>query len=660
MLKELNMSVGQRVSLLKAIQSHKNGGNDASGADDYESYYEGIRGGRGRSASITSVDDSVVENIARELSRLHSELSKLKTDLTPVWLLVKEYKQFQSKTDPRAKGSASPLADNKSGKSPSSILTSSSSKYLGGTSDSPTTSSKSGFLSSASPTPETGTIRIYFGSEKSNHKTFRVTTADACSKILPAVLKKNKVEEPWQLFALNIKFLTQERKLNDDEYPLELFNRLNDGTRGPIFILKRKDSSPYSMPSSLTPSSSLSSTSANKRASSGKSGKLPRTSTVSKRTSNTSPMSVVLGTNEAIAILPYTANMDDEFNVEVGDRFIILKRFQNWFLVRRKGDPVVKGVKGLVPSGCLRVGETTTTNSNADNNTASTPTTSTSSGPPLRGTVLYDYKAGSSTELSVKKGDGILIYKKADHWLYAESAGDQQKGWVPESYVSIKKGSFSETPGEFEKKLASKASMLELEDKTSALTSSLLSSSSSSTVPTLTSQTSALSKLSGLLDSINMNFVDDDTTSDAGNTNTLSRATSNASVSDSQTGREAALTKMLDGIKSSLEKWMEHAQEAENQTPSSGMSEKVDHLVGSMKFVNILADRVHVISASKDRDDIFAKLKVVAEECVRYTKRSLVSTNVSPVEFFRAKDVDGQDSEERVFLSLSAAVRILM
>jgi hypothetical protein len=217
---------------------------------------------------------------------------------------------------------------------------------------------------------------------------------------------------------------------------------MNDGTRGPIFILKRKDSS-SSVPASLTSSSS------NKRASN---GKLHKASS-SKRASHLNPLSVPLASNEAIATLSYVADKDDEFNVEVGDRFIILKKTPNWFLVRRKGDPVVKGVQGWVPSGCLRIG--TSGNEKANDKEPSTPTSSTGTGSPVRGTVLYDYKAGTSSELSVKKGESILIYRKADHWLYAENM-EQIKGWVPETYVSVKKSSFSEGATDLDVSLVSR------------------------------------------------------------------------------------------------------------------------------------------------------------------------------------------------------------
>jgi hypothetical protein len=119
---------------------------------------------------------------------------------------------------------------------------------------------------------------------------------------------------------------------------------------------------------------------------------------------------------------------------------------------------------------------------------------------------------------------------------------------------------------------------------------------------------------------------------------------------------------MLEGIKSTIEKWLEHAQEAISTTePSSDLKlDKVDHLSSSMKFVTILSDRVHVISASPERDEIFTKLRVVAEECVQYTQRSMVHNGLSAAEFFRLANDGSNQSEDRVFMALSDAVKILM
>ncbi|KAF9262808.1 hypothetical protein L218DRAFT_866898, partial [Marasmius fiardii PR-910] len=60
----------------------------------------------------------------------------------------------------------------------------------------------------------------------------------------------------------------------------------------------------------------------------------------------------------AIAIYPYMAEQSDEFDVTVGDTFIIISRARGWWVVQRnrQGTGVVKAdfsKQGWVPAGCL-------------------------------------------------------------------------------------------------------------------------------------------------------------------------------------------------------------------------------------------------------------------------------------------------------------------
>ena len=51
------------------------------------------------------------------------------------------------------------------------------------------------------------------------------------------------------------------------------------------------------------------------------------------------------------------------------------------------------------------------------------------------GDVLYDYTAEGANELSISKGDRLVIYNRHQHWLLADYAGT--RGWVPSCYVAI-------------------------------------------------------------------------------------------------------------------------------------------------------------------------------------------------------------------------------
>lgn len=87
-------------------------------------------------------------------------------------------------------------------------------------------------------------------------KSFRVTLEDPCWKVLPAALKKYKINDDWKLYALFICFgntgmlptvawpssLTQadepERCLSYDEKPLMLFQKLKESGQKPVFMLR--------------------------------------------------------------------------------------------------------------------------------------------------------------------------------------------------------------------------------------------------------------------------------------------------------------------------------------------------------------------------------------------------------------------------------------
>lgn len=62
------------------------------------------------------------------------------------------------------------------------------------------------------------------------------------------------------------------------------------------------------------------------------------------------------GLGYALAIYPYMADRDDEFDVNVGDTFVILNKTKGWWVVHRdtsatKASDIVRS--GWVPQGCL-------------------------------------------------------------------------------------------------------------------------------------------------------------------------------------------------------------------------------------------------------------------------------------------------------------------
>ena len=99
-------------------------------------------------------------------------------------------------------------------------------------------------------------------------KSFRVTLEDPCWKVLPAALKKYKINDDWKLYALFICFGNTgklstsrtsralghvradvaERCLSYDEKPLLLFQKLKEGGQKPVFMLRHIVCLPSSSP----------------------------------------------------------------------------------------------------------------------------------------------------------------------------------------------------------------------------------------------------------------------------------------------------------------------------------------------------------------------------------------------------------------------------
>lgn len=135
----------------------------------------------------------------------------------------------------------------------------------------------------------------------------------------------------------------------------------------------------------------------------------------------------------AVAIYPYMAEQDDEFDVVVGDTFVILSRARGWWIVQH--DPTGSGIvepdkQGWVPAGCLletnvpvasAIAEATAAkgSSTSDGGASKTPILplsiiSTS----FPGIALMDYTKKGDEELDLVKDDSLRVFKRYNHWSY--------------------------------------------------------------------------------------------------------------------------------------------------------------------------------------------------------------------------------------------------
>ncbi|KAF8817501.1 hypothetical protein BYT27DRAFT_7074375 [Phlegmacium glaucopus] len=386
-------------------------------------------------------------------------------------------------------------------------------------------------------------------------KSFKVSLEDPTWKVLPAALKKYRINnDSWQNYAMFICYGSPsnriERCLSYDEKPLLLFQKLKDAKKNPVFMLKhikdirspiavahqkhaaRKASSvishdaaaainptqghqktastsrpghrppklevqDFSASTPMNPSSqprwpeggaSLDPTREDGTMIPGSAttqiSQFPTSSAISSSTligtnptghdptklkpgnADTEPTSGVSSAREtpvpsngvsyAVAIYPYMAEQDDEFDVVVGDTFVILSRARGWWVVQR--DPTGSGIvdtdivkQGWVPAGCLL--ETNVPVASAIAEATAAKNGSTSGSPPetpitktpilplsiistsFPGVALMDYNKKGEEELDLVKDDALRVFKRYNHWSYAVKEVGGDRGWVPSWFI---------------------------------------------------------------------------------------------------------------------------------------------------------------------------------------------------------------------------------
>ncbi|TFK74933.1 hypothetical protein BDN72DRAFT_600023 [Pluteus cervinus] len=398
---------------------------------------------------------------------------------------------------------------------------------------------------SQSPSPSQATPKPQQKQETGdNFRSFKVSLEDPTWKVLPAALKKYRINnDTWQNYAMFICYGAPgnrvERCLSYDEKPLLLFQKLKDAKKNPVFMLKhikdirspiavaqqkhaaRKASSIMTTDTSITtatqghnksasrvlnrppklevqdlstptaaltgvnphlgwPEPGVMSPSVEHRdelglPSSTPSG--PLSANPSSAISNghdrlreaastefgdhgnqsfhSKEATIAGGVSYAVAIYPYMAEHEDEFDVVVGDTFVILSRRRGWWIVQR--DPNGTGVietdiskQGWVPAGCLletnvpvasAIAEATAAKTGPNSTPPQTPASKTPILPlsiistSFPGIALMDYKKKGEEELDLAKDDALRVFKKYNHWSYAVKEDGGDRGWVPSWFI---------------------------------------------------------------------------------------------------------------------------------------------------------------------------------------------------------------------------------
>ncbi|KAG8678610.1 Adaptor for signal transduction [Ceratobasidium sp. 394] len=162
----------------------------------------------------------------------------------------------------------------------------------------------------------------------------------------------------------------------------------------------------------------------------------------------------------AIAIYPYMAELDDEFDVSVHDAFIIIGRAKGWWIVQRDspGTGILEesAKHSWVPAGCLL--ETSVPPATAVSEAVGRPITdygatdyrpimpihltSTS----FSGVALRTYHVKGDEELELMKDEYVRVFKRYNHWSYAVKESNGERGWVPSWFIGKVSGASPATP----------------------------------------------------------------------------------------------------------------------------------------------------------------------------------------------------------------------
>ncbi|KAF9125241.1 Adaptor for signal transduction [Mortierella sp. 14UC] len=541
-LKDLSIwEVGKRLLILKAIYQLKISYGISLEAGDYVPP---------TAASLKSVEqavhekDNTIQHLVREVERMSKDMTKLKDE---IWVLQKDQKVISKRTplpEPSPVyskfGTNSQAASPASSSSSSTMLSASQSAHAANTtlppqspihashannaqSRSPVYSSDSGFHSVPSSPHSPGDIRGRGGSTADTHeegkaigspgvdgagaikvygqkpssvrerdpvdafKSFRISQDDPCHKVLPAALKKYKINDDWRQYALFICYGNTERILTYNDKPLLLMKQLKEKKENPVFMLKhikqmkspaasastlpilhppRKSSDLLNKelplpPEALSGSSGLSAgngsssgnslspstltnghqsslvrsgTTSSMRTSSKTAATTPSTSASQNQTPNSNHTKTESSASSTIgaAVGPKPENYVQE-TVEASGMAVALYEWEakrDDELNVKVGDVFKIKSKGhgwWVVQRDEEIGwipASILSESSSEDGYFS-----------AEGVAIFDFTKTGPNELSIKTGDKLKIFRRHQHWLLATCEG--QRGWVPSWFVNL-------------------------------------------------------------------------------------------------------------------------------------------------------------------------------------------------------------------------------
>ncbi|KAF9083845.1 Adaptor for signal transduction [Mortierella sp. AD031] len=457
-LKDLSIwEVGKRLLILKAIYQLKVSYGISLEAGDYVP------------------PNNTIQHLVREVERMSKDLTKLKDEL---WIMQKDQKPL-----PEPSPAYSKFAQNgQASSSSSSMLSASQSAHGSNTghppqspihashatssSRSPIYSTDSGFHSVPSSPHSPGDIRGRGGSSMDTHeqdgkaigspgvdgagaikvygqkpsnardpvdafKSFRISQDDPCHKVLPAALKKYKINDDWRQYALFICYGNTERILTYNDKPLLLMKQLKEKKENPVFMLKhiKQMKSPAanapSPPNSHPPRKS--SDLLNKE--------LPLPPEAM------SASAIALGGGSSSSTLSPTAGGSSTLSAYTNGHHSSLARSGTTASMRTSSKTAA-----TIPTGSVNHTTTTSNGNHLKSESSSSTTLGAAVGPKPENHVqetveasgmavaLYEWEAKRDDELNVKVGDVFKIKSKGHGWWVVQR--DDEIGWIPASILS--------------------------------------------------------------------------------------------------------------------------------------------------------------------------------------------------------------------------------
>ena len=134
-----------------------------------------------------------------------------------------------------------------------------------------------------------------------------------------------------------------------------------------------------------------------------------------------------------VALFAHRAEREGEINIHPGDQFRVVRKEPTCYVVEKGGRQYTVPANCMMESNAIPA-TATTINTTANTSIAREPVESPTMGL-QRGIAIADFTKTSANQVSIRKGDCLIIEKRFNHWTLVDVNGS--KGWVPSNAVEM-------------------------------------------------------------------------------------------------------------------------------------------------------------------------------------------------------------------------------